>query len=74
MGVQPQLLWWKHDGRAVNFSDPRICLPEGGGLIIRHIEPSDAGIYALSASNGAQCQSVQFVVSVECELATRRLT
>lgn len=65
--VQPQLLLWKRNGSTLNLdTSPRISIPELGMLIFNEVQLSDAGYYTLTATNGAQCQSKQILVLVEC--------
>ena len=71
-----QQLIWTHNGHTIDtMNSNRISIAANGGLTLNEVQPSDAGYYTLTISNGSRCESMHFKVAVECNkaLATSQL-
>ena len=66
---QPDVLVsWKHNNSILDIGNSlKWSVPARGGLQIHQVQLSDAGRYTLTVSTGAQCQSAEFTLVVECK-------
>ena len=58
---------WRHNGRPLDaVTDTRVVLPTHGGLVIRGVRSSDAGVYVLAVADELECDNAKFNVFIEC--------
>ena len=72
-GDPPAMFTWiRHQGEPL-VNDSRITVNSSSGdLVVEDVQPSDRGVYEVTASNNAGNESIAVNVTVDCELITHR--
>ena len=68
-GIPAAMFTWTYQGQPL-VNDSRTTISSSGDLVVEDVQPSDRGVYEVTASNNAGNESIVVNVTVNCELIT----